>query len=82
MNIKLLIKVYFLGDKSDNLVDIKCLELDLFNNERFKILNNFIYMIRNWNLKLLKMVFIIVLLYVVLNCFYYFCFFVEGFFDG
>lgn len=48
---KLLIKVqngsYFLGDKSDNLVDIKCLEVDLFNNERFKILNNFIYIIRN-----------------------------------
>lgn len=70
------------GVKSDNSVDIKRLEVDTSNNEKFKTSNNFIYTIRNRNLKSLKTVSIIVLLHVVLNCPYYFCLLVEGFFDG
>lgn len=70
------------GDKSDNSVDIKRLELDSSNNERFKTSNNFIHTIKNRNLKSLKTVSIIVLLHVVLNCPYYFCLLAEGFFDG
>lgn len=70
------------GAKSDNSVEIKRLELDYSDKEKFKTSNSFIYTIKNRNLKSLKTVSIIVLLHVVLNGPYYFCLFAEGFFDG